>query len=153
MELTEALSVIQNAVWAAEPTRTPANNRRRVTRVRKPADILPEVRRFAKSDQEHFLVITLSGSHCIQKVHVVTKGLLNRTVVHPREVFKHAFHDRSAAIIVAHNHPSQSVEPSAEDHELTRRLVQAGQLLGIPVLDHVVFSEDDYYSFLEHDDI
>ncbi|MFW5884120.1 MAG: RadC family protein [Spirochaetota bacterium] len=122
-------------------------------KVRSPADILPVVDRFVERPQECFLSICLNGAHEITAARVVTMGLVNRTVVHPREVFAPALADRAAALIVAHNHPSGSLEPSAEDVEVTRRLVSAGQLLGIPVLDHIVFSARGYYSFLEHGEL
>ncbi len=120
-------------------------------KVRSPADILPVVDRFVERPQECFLSISLNGAHEITAARVVTMGLVNRTVVHPREVFAPALADRAAALILAHNHPSGCLEPSAEDGEVTRRLVSVGQLLGIPVLDHVIFSSRGYYSFLEHD--
>lgn len=71
------------------------------------------------------------------------------TLVHPREVFAGALLDRAAAVIVAHNHPSGSVSPSGEDRAVTRSLVSAGEILGIRVLDHVVFAPGTYHSFLE----
>ena len=83
-------------------------------------------------------------------MRIVAIGIVNRSLVHPREVFRRAITDNAAAIIVAHNHPSGSLEPSDEDHEVTRRLVEAGQLLGISVLDHLVISREGYFSFLEH---
>lgn len=122
-------------------------------KVRSPADILPVVDRFIDRPQECFLSVSLNGAHEITAARVVTVGLVNRTVVHPREVFADPLAERAAAVIVAHNHPSGSLEPSAEDVEVTRRLVAAGQLLGIPVLDHVIFSARGYYSFLEHDEL
>jgi len=121
--------------------------------VRAPSDILPVVERFAERRQECFLSISLNGAHEITATRIVTVGLVNRTVVHPREVFADPITDRAAAVIVAHNHPSGSLEPSAEDSEVTRRLVSAGQLLGIPVLDHIIFSSRGYYSFLEHNEL
>ncbi len=122
-------------------------------KVRSPQDILPVVDRFADRRQECFLSISLNGAHEITAARVVTVGLVNRTVVHPREVFADPLTDRAAAIVLAHNHPSGNLEPSAEDREVTRRLVGAGQLLGIPVLDHVIFGALGFYSFLEHDEL
>ncbi len=122
-------------------------------KVRAPADILPVVERFVERKQECFLSISLNGAHEITATRIVSVGLVNRTVVHPREVFADPLTDRAAAIVLAHNHPSGSLEPSAEDCEVTRRLVSAGQLLGIPVLDHVIFSARGYYSFLEHNEL
>jgi DNA repair protein RadC len=77
-------------------------------------------------------------------------GLLNRTLVHPREVFKHAIKDNSAAIIIGHNHPSGSLDPSTEDKDITRRMKIAGEILGIKVLDHIIVSPTKgYLSMLE----
>ena len=122
-------------------------------RVRSPADIMPVVERFADRKQECFLSLSLNGAHEVTAARVVTVGLVNRTVVHPREVFANPVTDRATAVVLAHNHPSGSLEPSPEDHDVTRRLVSAGELLGIPVLDHVIFSTRGYYSFLEHGEL
>jgi DNA repair protein RadC len=72
------------------------------------------------------------------------------TLVHPREVYADALTDRAAALVVAHNHPSGRTEPSPEDREVTSRLHAAGETLGVRLLDHVIFSLEGYYSFLEH---
>ena len=122
-------------------------------KIRSPCDILPIVDRFLDRPQECFLALSLNGAHEVLSARVVTIGLVNRTVVHPREVFADPLTDRAASVILAHNHPSGSLEPSAEDVEVTRRMRSAGQLLGIPVLDHVIFSRRGYYSFLEHDEL
>ena len=119
-------------------------------RIRMPADVLPIVDRFASRNQECFIALSLNGAHEVIASRIVTVGLVNRTVVHPREVFADSITDRAAAIMLAHNHPSGSLEPSTEDQEVTTRMVRAGELIGIPVLDHVIFSESGYYSFLEH---
>ncbi len=122
-------------------------------KIRSPSDVLPIVDRFLDRPQECFLALSLNGAHEVLSVRVVTVGLVNRTVVHPREVFAGPLTDRAASVVLAHNHPSGSLEPSAEDVEVTRRMRSAGQLLGIPVLDHVIFSTRGYYSFLEHDEL
>jgi DNA repair protein RadC len=77
-------------------------------------------------------------------------GLVNRTIVHPREVYADPLTDRASSIIVAHNHPSGNVDPSPEDRDITKRLKEAGEILGIPILDHLVFSSESFYSFLEN---
>ena len=125
----------------------------RRTRIRVPADVLPIVDRFLDRPQECFLTLSLSGSHEVLATRVVTVGLVNRTMVHPREVFADPLADRAAAIVLAHNHPSGCVDPSPEDREVTSRLVAAGQTLGIPVLDHVIFGRDGHFSFLENDEL
>jgi len=123
------------------------------TRIAVPADIMPLVRHYADRKQEHFLCVSLNGAHEVQSVRVVSIGLVNRTIVHPREVFADPLTDRAAAVVVAHNHPSGRVEPSLEDRDVTRRLRQAGETLGLRLLDHVIFSTKGYYSFLEHGEL
>jgi DNA repair protein RadC len=80
-------------------------------------------------------------------------GLINKTPVHPREVFAEAITDRASAIIIAHNHPSGTVEPGKEDLEITRQLKSAGKILGIRLLDHIIFNRNGYYSFLEKSEL
>jgi DNA repair protein RadC len=84
---------------------------------------------------------------------VVTIGLVDRTQVHPREVFADPIIDRASAVIIAHNHPMGPLEPSSEDREITRRIRDAGNTLGIVLLDHIIFSKKGYYSFMEHDEM
>ena len=118
-----------------------------------PVDLMPLLKRFSTKKQEHFLAITLDGNQQVIRVHIVSIGLLNRTLIHPREVFIRAIKDSAAALILAHNHPSGSVEPSREDREATTRLCQAGKLLGIEVLDHLIIGRDKYLSFRESGDM
>jgi DNA repair protein RadC len=118
-----------------------------------PADVLKVVSHFADRRQEHFLCLSLNGAHEVMVTRVVSVGLVNRTIVHPREVFADPLVDRAAAIVVAHNHPSGNVEPSLEDREVTRRLRDAGETLGVNLLDHVIFSSTTYYSFLEQGEL
>jgi len=118
-------------------------------KIKSPADILPVVSHYADRKQEHFLTVSLNGAHEVIGVQVVSVGLVNRTLVHPREVYAEPLVERAAAVIVAHNHPSGNVEPSEEDFEITGRLKEAGEVLGIPLLDHIIFGTRGYYSFLE----
>jgi DNA repair protein RadC len=122
----------------------------RGTRIAMPKDAYPLLIHFADLRQEHFIVISLNGGHEVNAVREITKGLINKTVVHPREVFADPITDRACAVIVAHNHPSGNLEPSEEDLDITKRLRQSGDILGIPMLDHLVFSEAGYFSFVEH---
>lgn len=101
---------------------------------------------------EYFFGITLNGNHKIIDVHIITKGLVNRVLVHPREVFRPVLLDNATAIVVAHNHPSGNLEPSREDKDITNRLKEAGELLGIRVIDHLIFSSNGYRSMLENND-
>ena len=111
----------------------------RDTRVGQPRDLLPLLRGYRNRRQEHFIVFTLNGAHCVISRHVATVGLANRTLVHSREVFRWAIIDNACGIVLAHNHPSGNLDPSDEDREVTRRLTDAGAVIGIPVLDHIVF--------------
>ena len=117
--------------------------------ISKPSDVLPMINYWSNLPQEHFLVLSLNGAHEVIKLRVVSKGILNKTIVHPREVFADPISDRAAAIICAHNHPSGNLTPSQDDINLTKRLIESGELLGIPLLDHVVFSSGGYISMLE----
>lgn len=114
-----------------------------------PSDVFALLRHYANKRQEHFLSITLNGANEVLATRVITIGLLDRTHVHPREVFADAITDRAANVIIAHNHPSGSLEPSEEDLSVTKRLIEAGALLGIPVLDHLIFTERGYLSLEE----
>lgn len=97
--------------------------------------------------QEYFLTLTLNGASNLIQKRTVFIGILNRSIAHPREIFADAISDRAAGIIFVHNHPSDNVEPGKEDVELTRRLVEAGKIVGIEVIDHVIISKDGYFSF------
>jgi len=99
--------------------------------------------------QECFVVVTLDGAHQVIKTHLITKGLVNRTLVHPREVYWHAIKDNAAGIIIGHNHPSGSLIPSREDRQVTETIKKAGEIIGIMLLDHVIVSKSGYYSFME----
>ena len=118
------------------------------TRIKSPQDIYSTVRHFADRRQERFISISLNGAHEIIAVRVVTIGLVNRTIVHPREVFADPLADRASAICVAHNHPSGQVQPSSEDDDVTQRLKDAAAVLGIHLLDHLIFSPTKYFSYL-----
>ena len=115
-----------------------------------PEDIYREIRHYSSREQESLVVVLLNGAHEAIGTFVATIGLLNKTIVHPREVFAPAISKRAAAVAIAHNHPSGNIEPSNDDKEVTFRLAEAGQILGIKLLDHLVFTEDRFYSFLEH---
>ena len=118
-------------------------------RIETPADLLPHVRHFADRKQEHFLCATINGANEILNIRVVSIGLVDRTPVHPREVYADAVSDRASAVIVAHNHPSGGLEPSQSDIGITDQLKSAGAILGIDLLDHIIFNRTSYFSFLE----
>jgi len=118
-------------------------------KIETPADLLPHVRHYADRKQEHFLCASINGANEILNIRVVSIGLVDRTPVHPREVFAEALSDRASAIIVAHNHPAGGLEPSAADVEVTKQLKAAGVVMGIALLDHIIFNRSGYFSFLE----
>ena len=104
----------------------------------------------AGTDREHFVVFFVDQKNRVIGVHTVSIGSLTASVVHPREVFKAAILANAAAIVCGHNHPSGDVQPSREDRAITKRLVDAGKLLGIDVLDHIIIgSEGVYFSFAD----
>lgn len=105
---------------------------------------------FNGKEQEHFVAVLLNGSHEPVKVVLVSIGLVNKTLVHPREVFREAIKDNVVAIIVAHNHPSGNSDPSKEDDEVTKSLINAGKVVGIEVLDHMIVASRGYYSYCEN---
>ncbi len=115
-----------------------------------PTDVLPLLQHLADRKQEHFICISLNGANEVIAVRTVSVGLVNQTQVHPREVFADPITDRAAAVIVAHNHPSGSLSPSSEDKEITQRLRESGSILGIKLLDHIIFNRKGYFSFVEH---
>jgi DNA repair protein RadC len=102
------------------------------------------------NDREEFVALLLDAKHKVVAVHSVAVGSLTMAIVHPREVFKAAIMANASAVIVAHNHPSGDPTPSQEDRQLTARLVAAGELIGITVLDHVIVGEGErFYSFAD----
>lgn len=123
----------------------------KIYRISRPLDAVDALKRYRKKKQEHFLVLTLDGENKVIRTTVATIGILNRTLIHPREIFRKAIEDNANSIIIAHNHPSGNTEPSDEDNEVTSRLCEAGKLLGISVLDHVIISPTGFYSYLESD--
>lgn len=100
----------------------------------------------AGADREYFIVMMLSSQNKINAINTVGMGSLNAAIAEPREVFKPAILHNSAAIVMAHNHPSGNVEPSKDDIELTRKIKEAGKILHIPLLDHVIVAPDGQYT-------
>jgi len=118
-------------------------------KIETPADVLPLIRQYADRKQEHFLAITINGANEVQSVRVISIGLIDRSPVHPREVFAEAVAERASGVIVAHNHPAGGVAPSVADISITNQLREAGRIVGIELLDHIIFNRSDYFSFLD----
>jgi DNA repair protein RadC len=116
--------------------------------IRGPDDVVALVgRRLRRDPREHFLVVLLNARHEVMAIETISIGSLNASIVHPREVFKPAIINSAASVVLTHSHPSGDPEPSEEDLSITKRLVQAGELLGIGVLDHVIVASRGVVSF------
>lgn len=113
-------------------------------------DVLVRLSDIRTRQQEHFVCLSLDGGQRLVAQRTITIGTLDAVLAHPREVFADAIVDRAASILVAHNHPSGDPHPSQKDSALTQQLAAAGQLLGIPLRDHIIVTKTDHYSFRQH---
>ena len=120
------------------------------TKIGHPSHIYAQIRHYADRKQERFISLSLNGAYEVLAVRVVTVGLLNRTIVHPREVFADLIQDRAAAFCVAHNHPSGQLLPSPEDDQITVRLQHSAEILGLHFLDHLIFSDKSFWSYRQN---
>lgn len=105
---------------------------------------------FIDETQENFYALYLNTKTELISYKLLFKGTINTSVVHPREIFKYAFLESASSIIVIHNHPSNNTTPSKEDIELTNKLFEIGNIMAIPVIDHIIIGIDNYYSFYEN---
>ena len=128
-------------------------NEYRPLKLDNPAEVYSAFRKLASSDKERFYSILLDAKNKVIGVDMVSQGSLSSSQVHPREVYKSALLASAASVIFVHSHPSGDPEPSFSDREITKQLYQAGELLGIEVLDHVIIGRDEYYSFADKDEI
>jgi len=118
--------------------------------VKSPEDVYHFLReKMRYYDREHFKAVFLNTKHHVITVETISVGSLNSSLVHPRELFKNSIKRSAAALILAHNHPSGDPTPSIEDIEITRRLVEVGNIIGIQVLDHIVIGESSFVSLKE----
>jgi len=121
-------------------------------RIRGPGDVFRRMGpRLQDLPQEEFHTLLLNARHRVMREVFVTRGILDASLIHAREVFRPALGEGAAALILVHNHPSGDPTPSAEDRAVTRQLVDAGRVLGIPVLDHVVVGRGSYRSLMERE--
>jgi len=133
----EGVTVFQTA-----ESETTYNN----VKIRDAEDAIPYLDFIRRRNQEHFVVITLNGANEVIEARIITTGLLDCNQVHPREVFRPAIKDGAAAVLLSHNHPSGTLESSPEDIAITKRLVKAGDIIGIRVLDHVIVANNGWIS-------
>src|SRR2546423_3364972 len=130
--------------------RMAAEGRQDGSPIRSPRDVVEYFApRMEDLPVEEFHVAVLDGHHRMERDITVTRGILNSSLVHPREVFREAIAERAAAVVLVHNHPSGDPSPSADDRNVTDQLVSAGRLLDIPVHDHVIIGRGRYTSFAE----
>lgn len=122
-------------------------------KIKFPADILPLIKHYGDRKQEHFLAVSINGANEVINTRVVSIGLINKSHVHPREVYAELIGESASALIVAHNHPVGELKPSDEDRKITDNLKDAGKILGINLLDHIIFNAKGYYSFAENNEI
>ena len=122
-------------------------DRQTINRITSAQNVYSLLHRYSTKEKEYFLLITLDGGSNVINQQVIHIGTLNQSLVHPREVFRPAIQDNAAGIIIVHNHPSGTLEPSRADVQITTRLKEVGKLVGIELLDHVIISKQGYYSF------
>ena len=127
------------------------NQEAETSRIRCAADAYSMLAAYlAGADREHSVVLLLNTQNEVIGINTVTMGTLDASLVHPREVFKPAILASAASVILAHNHPSGDPTPSAEDRAVTHQIKAAGDVVGIPVLDHIVIGDGRFVSFAEH---
>lgn len=125
-------------------------NRKPQGHLSRPVDVIPYIQSYAMQAQEHFLCVSVNGAREILSIRVVCVGSGNMAVLHPAEVFSEPIKEHASAIIVSHNHPGGNPSPSEEDRNTTERLTRAADILGIPLLDHIIISKSRYFSFMEN---
>jgi len=118
-------------------------------KIKSAKDILPLVADIANKKQEYFVCISLNGANEVIEKRIVTIGLVNSSQIHPRVVFADVIPDRAAAVIFAHNHPSGDPKPSETDAKTHKQLTDAGKILGLRILDHIIVTKKGYFSFQE----
>lgn len=143
----ETISVRETSIKYGRMVEAPA-------RVRGPEDIASMTRDIVDGDaREHFVVIHLDSRNGVIGYQIASIGTANASIVHPREVFQAAIHIGAVSIAISHNHPSGDASPSVQDSEVTQRISDAGKVVGISLIDHVVVTEDDLWSFREETDL
>jgi len=115
-----------------------------------PKDVWNELKDIRDNKKEHFVIFFLDARNQEIKREIISVGSLNANLVHPREVFEPAVRHLAAQIILAHNHPTDDTEPSEEDKTITQRLIKASKILGIDIVDHIIVTKNNYFSFKEH---
>jgi DNA repair protein RadC len=115
--------------------------------INSPEDVVEEVKEIRESKKEHFVALYLNARKKLIHKEVISIGTLDASLVHPREVFEPAVRELASQVIIVHNHPSGDEKPSEEDIKITKRIKEAGSLLGIDLADHIIITKKDYFSF------
>jgi len=122
---------------------------KRNVKIGNPAEAYGVVKRYAGAKQEYFILLTLNNANNVISLSIVTIGLVNKTIIHSREVFSRAISDNATTIIICHNHPSGELMPSDEDKQVTNDIYFTGKIIGIPLVDHIIISKRGYTSLKE----
>jgi len=118
--------------------------------VSNPGDVIKLVRPQLKDKkQEHFLALSLNARNCLIKISDISTGTVNASLVHPREVFREAISASAVSLVLVHNHPSGDPQPSEDDIKITRRLIEAGKIMGLEILDHIIIADKNFCSLKE----
>jgi len=145
-------TTIKNIVWKFKDSEEAYPELKGLSNIKisEPSEVYKNFRfLFENEVKEKFIVFWLSSANSVIGFETITEGILNASLVHPREVFRGAIVSSCASIIIAHNHPSGNPEPSNEDITITKKLVEAGKIIDINVFDHIIFINDGYTSFVE----
>jgi DNA repair protein RadC len=121
--------------------------------INSPEDVVEEVKEIRESKKEHFVALYLNARKKLIHKEVISIGILDASLVHPREVFEPAVRELASQVIIVHNHPSGDSNPSEEDKEITDRIKEAGRLLGIELADHIIITKKDYFSFSDSNEL
>lgn len=124
------------------------NSRLKISRAKDIFELFSE--KLRQKEKEHFFIVLLDTKNKIIKAEEISVGILDASIIHPREIFKPAIKSSASRIILVHNHPSGDPRPSEEDLRVTKKLIEVGELLGIEVLDHVIIGETDFWSYIEN---
>ncbi len=123
--------------------------RQDIERITSAQNVYSLLHEYSTEDREHFIMISLDGASKVINTRTIHIGTINQSIVHPREVFRPAIQDNAVGVIIAHNHPSGTLEASRADVSITNRLKEVGKLVGIELLDHVILGAGGFYSFSE----
>lgn len=119
-------------------------------KISRPLDVIPFVKHYTMDPRENFITISLNGASEILNIRVTSIGIVDRALIHPREIFAEPVCEHASAVICCHNHPQGHCIPSNEDIQSTRTLKKAAEVLGITFLDHIIITAEDYFSFMEN---